>query len=371
MFDEMPAMASVPDKEKQFLYDAYICYGGLALTFYTGGKDGNDADLIKVARVMAGSLLLEYFAIDPNTIFFDGDSLKRKNRPNDSARGGTDAPAQTAPTASGSHAFAKRTTSFDDGWVATPTEYYVSVRRNGTEVRLYYADESLDGAMPRNTQYVDYYWHQLVAPHFTVGDAEKWAGLGPDLEYMMQADAVDKRTGQRLYVVLWNVNNNAARGNYVVVAPTRAAFQHLFPNPGDINKMRGYNKFAITTQDLHGAWKGGSGNFATYYSAFTGSYLGTSALSVDNDFVFHANGSYQHVYRSANTHFGGTHFAKLEYNGKFTVANDWEIAATHHDDGLTARFAAHIVAVRGGYLLVMRDVRNDITYTLFRAGLAP
>jgi hypothetical protein len=366
MFDEMPAMAAVSDKDKQFLYDAYLSYGGLALTFYTGGKDSNDADLIKVARVMAGSLLLEYFAINPNTIFFEGDKLKRKDAPNDSAPAGTDRSTQHAPTVTGSHSFAKRTTNFDDGWIANPTEEYVSLRRSGTEVRLYYADKALDDALPPNTQYADYYWRQLVAPHFDVGNTETWAGVGPDLEYMVQGDAVDKRTGQRLHVVLWNVNNNAARGNYVVVAPTRAAFQQLFPNRGDISKMRGYNKFAVTTQDLLGAWQGGSGNFATYYSVYTGSYVGTNALSVDNDFVFRSNGSYQHVYRSANTNFGGTQFAKLEYNGKFSVANDWEITATNHDDGLTARFTTHIVAVRGGYLLVMRDVRNDITYTVFR-----
>lgn len=363
MFDGMPEIANISSKDKQFLYDLYISYGGLILASYEEAKATKSRETIDAIRVIAGSALLDFFKINPTTIYFEGNSLRMKS---ESGNGEIRQTQSSQPT-SRIHTFAKQTTNFtNDGWVSTVSDDYVSIRRNGVEVRLYYDDQQLDNAMPKNTQYVDYYWSKLVTPYFNVSTAEKWAGLGPELAYILEGEGVDRQTGKRCYVVLYNVNAFGARGNYVVIAPNRSVYQQTFPNRDDISNMRGHNKFAVTAQDVIGNWTGGSGNFAEYYNVYSGSYAGMAALSIANDFVFRSNGSYQHIYRSANSNFGSTQFAKLEYNGKFTVTNDWEITATNHYNGITAKFASQIVAVKGGYLLVLTDTRNNINYTLFK-----
>ena len=62
----------------------------------------------------------------------------------------------------------------------------------------------------------------------------------------------------------------------------------------------------------------------------------------------------------------GTRFAKLQYSGKFTV-NDWEVIATNRVSGKTKKFWGRLVAVRGGYLLILTDSDYEpLIYTLFK-----
>ena len=76
MFDEMPEMANVPNKDKQFLYDTYIAFGGLALATYMEAKDTNDKELLGQAKEIAGALIRDIMKCDPDKIRFDGDLLK-------------------------------------------------------------------------------------------------------------------------------------------------------------------------------------------------------------------------------------------------------------------------------------------------------
>ena len=208
MFDGMPEMANISSKDKQFLYDLYISYGGLILASYEEAKTTKSRETIDSIRVIAGSALLDFFKINPTTIYFEGNSLRMKS---ESGNGEIRQTQSSQPT-SRIHTFAKQTTNFtNDGWVSTVSDDYVSIRRNGVEVRLYYDDQQLDNAMPKNTQYVDYYWSKLVTPYFNVGNAEKWAGIGPELAYILEGEGVDRQTGKRCYVVLYNVNAFGAR----------------------------------------------------------------------------------------------------------------------------------------------------------------
>jgi hypothetical protein len=364
MYDEIPQMASASSKDKQFLYDLYISYGGLILASYEEAKETKNRESIDAIRVIAGAALLDFFQINPTTIHFEGDSLRMKSESGGNSENNQSKPVQ--PT-SRSHTFAKQTTNFTDtGWVSTVMDDYVSVTRNGVEVRLYYADQELDNAIPKNTQYPDYYWSKLVAPYFTVSNPEKFVSMRY-YAYLIHGEAVEKQSGKKCYVAFWNQNDTLARGNYLVVAPNRAAFQQSFPDPQEnISSMRGFNKFGVTNQDLIGTWttptEGGGYNF---YSA-AGSWVGMSALSHGSDFIFDSSGNYRHIYTSANLNMGSSQFARIDYKGKFTVTNDWEIAATNHYNGATARFAAQIIAVRGGYLLVLTDKRSEIKYALYQ-----
>ena len=361
MFDEMPEMASASHKDKQFLYDLYISYGGLILASYQEAVGTKNKETIDAIRVLAGSTLLDVFKINPNTIYFEGDSLRMKSESGSNETRQT----PTAQPTSQSHTFAKRTTNFDDGWVSTPTEDYVSVQRNGTEVRLFYDDSALKSTIPNTVYDADFYWDKYVMPNFNIGNPERVSSGGALLIYTKQMDGVDRQTGKRVFVTLWYVGG-INPGWMILITPNRAEYQRQFPNEDSLFAMRYYNKFAVTTQDVIGNWTGGSGNFVEYANIYTGNYAGMSALNIAHRFVFRSNGTYQQNYDSADTVNGSTRFANLEYKGKFTVVNDWEVTATNHYNGTTARFDSQIKAVKGGYLLVLRDMRNDVTYKMFK-----
>ena len=360
MFDEMPEMASASSKDKQFLYDLYISYGGLILASYEEAKGTKNRETIDGVRVIAGSTLLDVFKINPTAIYFEGDSLRLRSESGAKNEMKQNQPSQATSL---SHTFAKQTTNFDDGWVARPTTEYVQLQRNGTEVRLFYVNQDWD-TYPNTVQHEAQYWSKAVTPYFNVSNVQKWSGVEYPVIYFVQADAVDKQTGKRYFVAMKVVFDGGGKA-IVAITPNQSTYQQQFPHPNDLNKMLNYNKFGVSPQDLIGSWSGGGGGAAEYYNVYTGGYAGMSAVSTANDFVFNSNGNYQHIYRSANLNTGSNQFAKLQYNGKFSVS-DWEINATNHYKGTTAKFASQIVAVKGGYLLILTDTRNDIKYTLFR-----
>ncbi len=361
MIDEMPEMASVPNKDKQFLYDAYISFGGLTLAFYSEAKDTKDKDLMNVARVMAGSLLLEFFKINPNKIRFEGNSLVVD----------PDQPTQTPQTTktntpkqpAGNYGITKYTTNFDDGWVATALNDYVQLQKNSTEIRLFYVNKEWDDSRLNTVEPTDHYWAKTVSPYFNVGNVQRWSGVEYPVIYFLQADAVDKKTNKQSFITMKIIYEGGARV-IVTIAPNKETYQQQFAHPNDLNKMLNANRFAVTAQDLNGTWSGSGGGGVEYYNAY--GYAGMSAISTSDEFVFAANSSYQSTHDSANMSGGGTRFAKVQYKGKFT-ASDWELFATNRVSGKTKKFLCQFEAVRGGFLLKLTDSDYEpLKYTLFK-----
>ena len=173
MFDEMPEMAGVPNKDKQFLYDTYISFSGLTLAGYMQSKEANDKATLKQFQQVAGSLLQEILKIDPNTVSFEGNTLKLEPQ---KAFQQPSKQENTIPrTVSGSHTFVKQTTNFNDGWVASPTEDYVKLQKNGTEIRLFYVRNEWDN-YPNTVQHEAQYWSKAVTPYFNVSNARQMVG---------------------------------------------------------------------------------------------------------------------------------------------------------------------------------------------------
>lgn len=359
MFDEITDMASVSSKDKQFLYDLYISYGGLILASYQEAVASKNKQTIDAIRVLAGSTLLDLFKINPNEIYFEGDSLRMKSNSNESAN-----TTQTSQPTSRSHNFAKQTTKFDDGWVATALNDYVQLQRNGAEIRLFYVNKQWDDSRLNTVEPNDHFWAKTVAPYFNVSNVQKWSGVEYPVIYFQQADVVDKQTGKRYFLAMKIVFQGGANV-ITAIYPNRAAYERDFKHPNSLDPMLNANRFAVTAQDLVGTWASGASGGGFDYYGVAGTYIGSSSLSQDNEFVFNANGSYQHTYKSANLNMGSSQFARIDYKGRFS-ASDWEIAATNHYNGTTAKFATQIVAVRNGYLLVMTDKRNNLNYTLFK-----
>ncbi|MBP6002584.1 MAG: hypothetical protein KA746_04020 [Pyrinomonadaceae bacterium] len=361
MLDSTPEMASAPAKDKEFLYDTYISFGGMVLAGYIEAKQSNNKELLDQFRVIAGGLVQQTFGVDPTKVRFDPQGLQIQNTQNTGV-------GPTAQRTSQSHSFAKQVTNFDDGWVSTPTEDYVSVRKGGTEVRLYYDNPQLE-ATKRNTDgHSAFYWDRYILPFFNVGNVQKGDEVfgGFAINELLMADAVHKQTGERRFVGLWFLSPHSGGSKvFVVVAQSRAELQQLFPKAENIYPMLNSNRFAVTAEDMVGTWAGSGGGGVEYYSAYTGNYTGMKALSTSDNFVFSPNGSYQQTYLSANVASGGSQFARIDYKGRFS-ATDWEVTATNHYGGRTAKFGAQFIAVRGGYLLALTDPRNNVRYMLFK-----
>lgn len=361
MLDASPEIAKAADKDKEFLYDTYISFGGMILAGYLEAKQSNNKDLLNQFRVLAGGLLRQNFGLDPTGVRFDQQGLQSQGEQN----GGGGA---TVRPASQSHSFKKQITNFDDGWSATPTEDYVSVRKGGTEVRLYYDNPQLE-ATKRNTDgHSAFYWDKYVLPFFNVGNVQKGDEVfgGFAINELLMADAVHKQTGQRCFVGLWFLSPHSGGSKvFVVVAQSRAELQQMFPKAENIYPMLNSNRFAVTAEDMVGTWAGSGGGGVEYYSAYTGNYAGMNALSTSDKFVFSPDGNYQQTYLSAQVATGGSQFARIEYKGRYS-ATDWEVTATNHYGGRTAKFGAQFIAVRGGYLLALTDQRSNVRYMLFK-----
>lgn len=361
MLDSTPEMANAPARDKEFLYDTYISFGGMVLAGYIEAKQSNNKELLDQFRQIAGGLVQGIFGIDPTKFRFDPQGLQIQNEQNTAV-------GPTMQSASQSHTLKKQSTTFDDGWVSTPTEDYVSVRKGGTEVRLYYDNPQLE-ATKRNTDgHSAFYWDKYILPFFNVGNVQKGDEVfgGFAINELMMADAVHKQTGERRFVGLWFLSPHSGGSKvFVVVAQSRAELQQMFPKAENIYPMLNSNRFAVTAEDMVGTWAGSGGGGVEYYSAYTGTYAGMKALSTSDNFVFSPNGSYQQTYLSAQVASGGSQFARIDYKGRFS-ATDWEVTATNHHGGKTAKFGAQFIAVRGGYLLALTDLRSNVRYMLFK-----
>ena len=259
----------------------------------------------------------------------------------------------------------KSTTNFDDGWTATASSDYVKLTKAGTELRLHYIDKALDDARPNTIDAPEYYWSKYVEPYFNVSNLQKWSGVQYPVIYHLQANAVEKKTGKACFVAIKIVYNGGARP-IVVIAPNQNSYQQQFPHPNNIDPMLNANRFAVTAKDITGIWKGSGGGGVEYYTAYSGTYAGMSAVSSTDEFVFHSNGTYSSTYRSASMNNGGAQFGGQDFKGNFTVT-DWNITATNRYKGKTTKFNAHLIAVKNGFLLYLSDPDNSsINYTLYK-----
>lgn len=262
----------------------------------------------------------------------------------------------------------KAITNFDDGWQATPHGDFVQVARPGLTVRLYHPNDAMEEARPRQVDPPEWYWSRVVDPGFQTSAPQKWVGVQYPPIYFMEGVGTDRQSGRAVYVAMKVVYEGGARV-ILALANDRATLQQYFPHPNDLNRMLGYNKFAVTAGDILGTWSKGGGGGVEYYNVYTGTYAGMAAISSTDEFVFRPDGTYQSTHRSASTTTGSTQFAGLDYRGQYTVT-DWSVTATNRVSGKPKLFHAQLEAVKGGYLLWLTDSDYaPLRYGLFRRPL--
>ena len=349
MFEETPGMASVPNKDKEFLYDTYVSFATLPLVFYGQAKQSNDPEMLKLSKVVAGALLLEILKINPNDVRFEGNTLKFKNAPSSNETPQNTAPQQT----SSGYGITKFTTNFDDGWVATPLSDHVRVVKNGVEVRLYFPDAQIDSRRPQNTNtFEPYYWDVFVRSAFNVKQVfareKEQYSMGQSDNY--EASATDKQTGKNRFIGMGLAFFNGSCWTIVVNAPDKNTYYSMFPNDASFRKMLDYNKFGVALEDLIGKWSSFDAAGIQFYNIYSGDLAGMGTASTNDSFVFNSNGTYQSNHAGTSTFRGSLAHGTSTYKGTFRV-NDWNLTATNRGANDPGEFFCQFEAVKGGFIL--------------------
>ncbi|NJL12760.1 MAG: hypothetical protein HC913_07050 [Microscillaceae bacterium] len=249
-------------------------------------------------------------------------------------------------------------TNFEDGWVATPSANYVTVRKNGVEVRLYYPDANVDknrGGQGRKFEY--HYWDVWVRPDFQTGEIyERPFEIGRDA--ILEAPVKNLQTGQQGYAALMLYFENGICTPIFGFAPSRELLQEYLPRHESFENMRRYNNFAVTPADMIGKWATSGGAYTNYYSGITGQYVGTNTAATSDEFNFAQNGTYT-SHHSYYTSGGGA--GKQNYSGRYTV-NVWAANLTNRDANDPGEFHCKFEAIKGGRILHLLNKKFNMQY---------
>ncbi len=268
----------------------------------------------------------------------DAKKMVRKNNETNSNR-----VSNTVTQTASSSGITIATTNFDDGWTSTITNDYVQVIKNGTEVRLYYADTKVIES---------YYWDAVVKLAYNTGELfiRKKEQYSYGKEDIWEATVTNKQTGKAGYLGMRLVFNNGGCRPIVVIAPDKKTYYSLFGNDEDFTKMFYYNKFAVAQKDLIGKWKSFDAASMSYYSIYSGDYAGMSTAATNDEFVFNNNGTYQSEHTGTITFNGKVSHGKSVYKGKFSV-NNWDFNANNREANDPGEFFCQFEAIKGGCML--------------------
>lgn len=275
----------------------------------------------------------------------------------------------------GSYAF--YTTNFNDGWVSEIKNDWVEVTKGDIKVYLWYALQ-YDYKMFSGTGVVDrdYYWDNYVSKYYNIetkqykDDGEVIGSLKPTY---VEGWATDKQTGEKRFIGMrLSISPNTA---YITIgsAKDEASLWKQFPkanggsySTSDLSAMSGYNKFAVSVNDLTGTWQDGNTNTAQWYYVTPGGYEGYAGMTVaarTATFNFNGDGSYTSIHNGATGAVGAMNTFQQNYKGKYTVT-DWGLTATNRFNGKTDNFEAYFKVIRGGRLLCLNG--GGMEYTLVK-----
>ncbi len=247
-----------------------------------------------------------------------------------------------SPTSGIKDGYAFSTTNFDDGWSSFVRSDWVETVKGDTVVLLHYGI-TITTEMRRDIP--NTYWNQIAAPRYTIRN------LYPtDYEQrVVQADGIDKATGKKIFVTFQVISKNGTAYCYEIVTPTKESFTRQFPAMNDLEKLSGYNRFAVGKNDLIGNWQAGDGAFTQYYFVSSGNYAGMNITVSNLKYSFMNGTSYKQEYQAVNNGV----YAAENSAGKYTVSN-WDVTTTDQQ-GKVSDFAAWFEATKGGRILHLHN----------------
>lgn len=260
--------------------------------------------------------------------------------------------------------FAFTTTNFDDGWTSVAREDWVEVTKGATKVLIHYPKEGT--IFPADPDVLtNAAWNILVAPRYSNLRNYKTAYISDYIRPILGMGTLrDNATGKDVYVVLYR---QGPTGWLEFVSPNKHSFIQEFKfDPETIQwnsetallkpleKMVGYNKFAIAASDFKGTWTSDFTGVQQMYHVYTGNYAGMNITQSNEEFVFGNNNSYNWKILLAHGMVGNQNVSQAKSSGTFSVLNNWQIHFSKMQSG-PKTYHAYWSCIKGARLLHLLD----------------
>jgi hypothetical protein len=257
------------------------------------------------------------------------------------------------------------TTNFDDGWISIEQSDWVEVTKGSMKVLLHYPKQGT--VFPTDPEpLINAAWNILVAPKYSNLKNYK---IAPTLTetprgYLVSANAIDQ-TSKEVYIVLFRREDVWME----FIAPDKNTFIQYFGL--DVNtitynsysdiwkpleKMGGYNKFAVSVSDFKGKWTDRFSSNTFYTNIYTGMSAGMSTYSSSQFFEFGTGQTYKWQLTAANSYGGNTKVAQAKGNGAFKVLNNWQIYFSDIE-GKPKTYDVYFSCIKDGRVLWMNDAK--------------
>lgn len=285
-------------------------------------------------------------------------------------------PQTVLPTNTSPGGFAFSTTNFDDGWTSVAREDWVEVTKGPVKVLLHYPREGT--VFPADADVLtNAAWNILVAPRYSNLRGYKTAYISTFNQLNLgMGTLTDKATGKDVFVVLYRQGQT---GWLEFVVPNKNAFIQEFrfdpetiqwnSEPDlmkDLERMTGYNRFAIAATDLTGTWTSDFTGVQQLYHVHTGNYAGMNINQSNTTFVFEAGNRYQWSLLYGGGMVGNTRYGTVKSTGRFTVPNNWQLQCSDIE-GKPKTYHAYWSCIKGTRLLNLLDAHapGSGIYTVF------
>ena len=257
-------------------------------------------------------------------------------------------------------------TNFDDGWVGTEQEDWVSVTKGNMKVLIHYPNQAADKYNSVALDGLKNAWNVLVAPKYSSATNMDFkphsGGGGGELEFA-EAEMVEKSTGKTVYVVLFKKHYSNGSGKYLeFISINKNSFEQEFgvydkndtwarsPIYDKLASMANYNKFAVAPSDLTGSWTSNFTGMIQYANIYTGADAGASVNTSAIRYVFGAGNTYKWDAGVGSGMVGNVKFQSYESSGKFSVPNNWQVTFSNIQ-GKPRTYSASFAAVKGARIL--------------------
>lgn len=274
----------------------------------------------------------------------------------------------SSPNSSG---FAFTTTNFDDGWTSVEKEDWVEVTKGNIRILLHYKHPQADAYNADLMVAEKNAWNILVAPRYSsaANMIFKPHNSWQSIEFA-DADLTESATGKQVYVVFFKKHYSNGSGTHIeFICPDRQTFENEFGRYNaeeswdKVEKMAGYNRFAIGATDLNGTWTSNFSGMTQYVNAYTGASAGADTHASSQKFVFGDGNTYNWDIGVASGMVGSIKFQSAKSNGKFTLPNPWQVYFSDME-GKPKTYDAYFSCSKGARVLWLSDVTYP-GYTAF------
>jgi len=263
--------------------------------------------------------------------------------------------------------YAFNTTNFDDGWVSTVQENWVEAAKGSCKALIHYPNKVTSEYNPDAKAERERAWNTFVAPRYS--NVQNYFIASNRVTFIeasfSSATMMDNQSGNTVYVALFKRGNSSS---IEFVAPDIQSFGQATgfdisklnesvdsDSWAPLERMAGYNKFAVAATDLSGTWTNNFSGFQQYVNVYTGADAGANTHSSVQTFDFFGGSGYNWSLNVASGFVGNIKFNHVKSSGKYTLPNNWQIQFSDLE-GKPKLYNAYFSCIKGARILWLQDI---------------